>query len=299
MASPLLCLLPLAFTVRHAPLVRRTPAPSMSATVDADKTYRTAQFWEEDSATLLDIANVLGRWETASEWANRTEFSVVQVAREENMAQSGSLERHEYARRNKLAERIALMQNGPKLPFKNERLAASLGKTVEEMNALPVNDVALGIVYDLLAESKSSMLPEKTIDARRSNLITADGGLNEGALAAGMFKSRIAVTTGFILLGKGQLYGVVLVGRVVLDATGAFDYVSGALGSYAEPLYWVLSLAVAAYAVQQSMEVTKRTSDFETMSKEEAEKLEAELQNDPKKATTVLGGRGMGSSSGD
>lgn len=260
----------------------------MSA-VDLTKTFRTAQFWEEDTATLLDIANVIGRWNAASEWAERTEFSVVAVAREENMAQSASLERHEYARRNKLAERVALMQNGPKLPFKDERLAASLGKTVEEMNAIPVSDVALGIVYDILAESKSSMTPEKTINARRSNLITADGGLNEGALAAGMFKSRIAVTTGFILLGKGQLYGVVLVGRVVLDVTGAFDYVSEKLGPVAEPLYWVLSLAVAAYAVQQSMEVTKRTSDFETMTKEEAEKLEAELQNDPKKATTVLG----------
>jgi len=263
----------------------------MSA-VDASKVYRTAQFWEEDSATLLDLANVLGRWETASEWADRTEFSVVQVAREENMSQSASIERHDYARRNKLAERVALMQNGGKLPFKDEKLAASFGKTVDDFNAMPVNDIALGIIYDVLAESKSSMTPEKTIDARRSKLVGADGSLNEGALAAGMFKSRIAVTTGFILLGKGQLYGVVLVGRVVLDVSGAFDYVSAALGPYAEPLYWVLSLAVAAYAVQQSMEVTKRTSDFETMTREEAEKLEAELANDPKKATTVLGAPG-------
>ena len=84
----------------------------------------------------------------------------------------------------------------------------------------------------------------------------------------------------------------VLVAKVLLDLSGAFDYVKSALGPFAEPLYWILSLSVAAYAVQQSMEVYNRTSDYETYSKEEAEAEEARLNADPeaakKKRPTVL-----------
>jgi hypothetical protein len=159
---------------------------------------------------------------------------------------------------------------------------------------MPVSPAALDIVYDALAESKSSLVPAKTIDERRNKWMTAEGGVDEGALAAGLYKSRLAVTVGFILLGKGQLYGAVVVARVLLDATGAFDTVQAVLGPFAEPLYWVLSLAVAAYAVQQSMEVTNRTSDYETMSKEEAEAEEERLKDDPLKSPTVFGRMGPG-----
>jgi len=281
------CLQPYAFVARTV-CPHRAPMPVMSA-VDATKTFRSAQFWEEGTATLLDIANVLGRWESASEWADRTEFSVVEVTRQEDMAQGASLERHEYARRNNLVERVALTQNVPKLPFKNEKLAASFGKSVEEMDAMPISETALSIVFDALAESKSSLLPEKTVDERRGRWMAAEGGLNEGAVTAGLYKSRLAVTVGFILLGKGQLYGAVFISRILLDVTGAFDTVQAALGPVAEPLYWVLSFAVAAYAVRQSMEVTNRTSDFKTMSKEDAEKEEERLKDDPLKSPTVFG----------
>jgi len=277
----------LSFAFAARPALPRAPTPAMSV-ADAGKTFRPAQFWEDETATLLDIANVMGRWESSSEWTERSEFSVVQVTRDENMAQAASLERFEYAQRNKLAERVALLQNVPKLPFTNEKLAASFGKSVEEMNAMPVSQAAMGIVYDALAESKSSLVPQKTIDARRDRWMAAEGGLDEGALAAGLYKSRLAVTVGFILLGKGQLYGAVVVARVVLDVTGAFDAVQEALVPFAEPLYWVLSLAVAAYAVRQSMEVATRTSDFETMSKEEAEAEEERLKGDPAKSPTVF-----------
>ena len=59
-------------------------------------------------------------------------------------------------------ERVALEQNVPELSFTNERLASWVGKTVDEMNALPVSKVATSVVYDALAQSKSSLLPEKT-----------------------------------------------------------------------------------------------------------------------------------------
>ena len=251
------------------------------STADTAKTFRSAQFWEEDTATLLDIVNVLGRWESCNEWAERTEFSVVTVTRDETMAQGATLERYAYAQRVGAAERVALLQNAPKLPFRDERLAASVGRTVEQMNAMPVSAAAAGIVYDALAESKSGIVPRETIDKRVQRWRTAEGGLDDGALAAGLYKSRVAVTAGFVLLGKGQLYGAVVVVKVLLDVTGAFDAVQAALGPVAEPLYWILSLAVAAYAVQQSMEVYNRTSEYKTYSREEAEAEEARLKADP------------------
>ena len=79
--------------------------------IDVAKTYRPAQWWEDETATLLDIANVLGRWETAKQWSERTEFAVVEKVREEDMAQAATIARYDYARRQGQAERCALAQN--------------------------------------------------------------------------------------------------------------------------------------------------------------------------------------------
>jgi len=82
---------------------------------------------------------VIGRWESCSEWLERTRFAVVEDARKENMVQGASVERYDYARRNGLVERLAMVQNVPQLPFRDERLAAWAGKSVREMNAMPVS----------------------------------------------------------------------------------------------------------------------------------------------------------------
>lgn len=167
-----------------------------------------------------------------------------------------------------------------------------MGKTVEEMDRLPINPTALGLVFDVLVQSKSSLLLEDVADERRARLFLADGSLDEGALVSGLYSSRVAVTTGFILLGKGQLYGYAVAAKILLDATGAFEAVKSALGSYAEPLYWVLSFGVAAIAVRQSIELSKRTANYELMSREEAEAAEERMKNDPSKQSTVFSNLG-------
>lgn len=237
---------------------------------DPDKVLRRAEFWEPQTCTLLELINVLGRWESSTEWATRTEFAVVDKARDENMAQGASVKRFEYAQRNSLGERVALNLNAPKLQFKDEKLAASVGKTVEEMNAMPVSKIASDVLYDALAQSKSSLIPQKVLDQRRASLIGPDGGLNEGAYYAGMIKSRIAVITGFFLLGKGQLYGYILGGKLVLDATGTYDLIRGVLGEYTDPIALVLTIGAVYLTYQQSAEVQRRTGDFETYTMEEA-----------------------------
>ena len=101
--------------------------------------------------------------------------------------------------------------------------------------------------------------------------MTPEGGLNEGAILAGMIQSRIAVTFGFFLLGKGQLYGYILAGKIVLDATGTFDKIKEVCGPFTEPIFWVLTIGAVYYTYQQSAEVSRNTADFETLSKDDAE----------------------------
>jgi hypothetical protein len=75
-----LCLLPFAFAARGPPvLMRRAPTPAMS--IDATKTFKSAEWWKDETATLLDLANVMGRWESATEWMERSEFAVVDSAK--------------------------------------------------------------------------------------------------------------------------------------------------------------------------------------------------------------------------
>ena len=218
---------------------------------------------------MLELVNVLGRFETSSQWKERTEFAVVAKAREETMAQGASVERFDYAQRNGLVERVALNLNCKKLPFTNEKLAASVGKTVEEMNAMPVSTVATEVVFDAIAQSKSSLIPEKTVDQRIAKFVEG-GTFNEGAFMSGMAKSRTAVIVGFFLLGKGQLYGYIVAGRVLLDGTGLYDKAQSIFGPYTEPIVWALTLGAVVYAYQQSVEVTKKTGNFEVYSREEA-----------------------------
>merc|ERR1719409_2354332 len=102
------------------------------------------------------------------------------------------------------------------------------------MNAMPVSKIACDVVYDSLAQSKSSLIPQSSLDSRRAGLTGEDGSFNEGAFLSGMLKSRIAVCVGFFLLGKGQLYGYIFVGTIVLDKTGTYDKIREVFGPYTE-----------------------------------------------------------------
>jgi len=53
---------------------------------------------------------------------------------------------------------VALLQNINALPFTNERLAASVGKSAAEFDAAPLTDAAVNVVFDALAESKNGLV---------------------------------------------------------------------------------------------------------------------------------------------
>ena len=263
-------------------LASRGVAPCMS--VDTDKVYRRAEFWEDERCSLLEIANVLGRWEVSSEFSTRTEFSVVENTRLENMAQGATKKRYEMASRNGLVERVALQQNVPKLKFTNEKLAQAMGKPVSYFQSMPVSREALDVVYDALAQSKASLVAASQVDARRARMITPDGAIDEGAFAAGLYRARALVMFSWLFFGKGQFYGAIVGGKVALDAFGAFEKIPPELAPYADALYWIGALGFAFAGVQSSQAVAEKTGNYTTVTEATANQA-SEDQTDEKYST--------------
>lgn len=151
---------------------------------------------------------MLGRWESATEWAERTEFTEVTDIRAVSRAQSATLKRYEMAQRNGLVERVALQQNAPNLPFKNAPLAASVSKTVKDFEQMPVTRAAVNVVFDALVESRNGLIPPALCDERRARMMTPEGGLDDMAFSAGTYRGRGLVILSWFLLGKGQVVGL-------------------------------------------------------------------------------------------
>uniref|UniRef100_A0A7S3WNW3 Uncharacterized protein n=1 Tax=Strombidinopsis acuminata TaxID=141414 RepID=A0A7S3WNW3_9SPIT len=184
------------------------------------KTYRRAEFWNEGSATLLDIVNVLGRWQSSSEWEKRTEFIEVEDVRESTEMQAYSIKRYEMAQRLGQVERVALIQNTPKLRFTDEALAKGFGLTAKDFNSIELNPVAVNIVFDALAQSKNSLLPKDVVDDRRRGFVTQDGSLNEAAFSFALMKARSLVIMSWFVFGKGNFIGFLILLKVLTDTTG-------------------------------------------------------------------------------
>lgn len=201
----------------------RAPAPAMSA-ADSGKEFSRAEFWSDDKATLVDLANVMGRWTSGKQWQVRNKFASKDLdTRKEDPAQAGTQKRYEMAQRLNMVERVAMQQNVPRMAFTDERLAASVGKTVAEMEAMPVRTEAINVMFDILMESKSGLLPLDVCDKRRAGVLTAEGGLDEGKMTAAILKARGLVIFSWFFLGKGQILGVAIFFKVINDATGFLD----------------------------------------------------------------------------
>jgi len=185
---------------------------------EAQTVLRRAEFWGNQTATLLEVINVVGRFESVDEFKVRTQFTVVENARIEDETQSETQNRYEMAQRMGCVERVALKQNVPNLPFTNERLAASLGMTCDDFNALPVTTAAANVVFDALVESKSSLLQYALADKRRAAWINDDGSFNEAAFRIGQSKARGVVIFSWFLFGKGNFVWVLLAVQFLHDA---------------------------------------------------------------------------------
>lgn len=187
--------------------------------------FRRAEFWDNRTATKVEVLNVLGRFESASQWAERTFFVTVPpgIEKKEVEDNSWTRQRFEMAQRMKVVERAALIQRlvfdeAATLPFTNEKLAASVGRSVADFNALPVSRAAVDVVYDALAESKASLIPPEKIDERRAGMLDADGTFNELAFRTGLYKSRSIVIASWFMFGKGNFVWILVFVQFLHDA---------------------------------------------------------------------------------
>ena len=190
-----------------AELLEKCPDKSMT------EVWRRAAFWENETATLLEIVNVLGRYTSCSEWTERSLFVDLEsegvTSRAEDQRQALTKERHAMALRLKCGERAALWQTLPNKPFLNAELAKSVGLTVEDFQHLPVTRAACEVLYDALAESRSTLIPYAVLDARR-NAMVSDGSFNQMGFRTGWSKSCVLFIVGFFLLGKANFIWVLL-----------------------------------------------------------------------------------------
>ena len=134
----------------------------------------------------------------------------VENTRKEDRSNSLTLKRHEMAKRLGCAERVALFQKVPELPFTNELLAKSVGLTVEDFQKLPVSIAACNIVFDALAESRSGLIPYATVDDRYKQIVNADGSFNELAFRVGHTKSTVLIIVGWFIFGKANFICVLV-----------------------------------------------------------------------------------------
>lgn len=172
--------------------------------------FRRAEFWLNDTISILEVINVLGRFEKTTDFRERTEFSIVENPREEDEKQSETKNRYEMAQRMGCAERVALYQNAPKLPFTNKALADSVGLSLEDFEGLEVSKAACNVVFDALAESRSGLISYSTLDARRASLIDSDGSFSEINFRLGLYKSRAIICASWFLFGKGNFIWVLV-----------------------------------------------------------------------------------------
>ena len=195
-----------------AHLLEKTPDKTMA------EIWKRSAFWENETATLLEIVNVLGRYEKVSEWTERSGFVLESEinARDEDPRQAITQKRYEMALRMGCAERPALWQNMPNRPFTNEALASSVGLTVEDFEGLPVTRSACNILFDGLAESRSGLIPYDVMDARRDAMVTPKG-FDQMAFRLGWSKSCILFVIGLFLFGKANFLWILIGVKLLHD----------------------------------------------------------------------------------
>ena len=198
---------------RHAPL-----RLSAAGSGDLDRTFGRCEPWAPERATLLDVINVIGRFEDSSSWSKRYEFAVIEDEAAATTDQAATAKRRDFADKFDQVERIAFVTNVPALPFADAALASSVGLAVEDFASREVAPEHLSVVFDALAQSKTTLVRRDDANARLAAWRTADGGLDADAFGRGLRTGLLSVLAANAVLYFFVASGVAIVGRVVVDA---------------------------------------------------------------------------------
>ena len=198
----------------HPPHLRTAP-PRLGN----DPSFGRCEPWAPERATLLEVINIVGRFEDSSEWAKRTEVAVLDDDKASTTAQAATAKRRDFAQKLDQVERLAFVKNVPKLPFTDKRMAAAVGKSVADFASMPVELAHLAVVFDALAHSKTTLVSRSDADERiKSWRREDDGSLDAEAFGGGLRKGFLAVLAANFVLCFFLTTGVAIVGRVIYDA---------------------------------------------------------------------------------
>jgi hypothetical protein len=108
-------------------------------------------------------------------------------------------QRRGWAKRNSQVQRYWHAENVGLLPFTSKPLAASLGFTVAEMNALPISPRACDVVFDALSRSQSGITEDEFCDERRAAWQATDGSFDAAAFESDLNAGRRTVASAYFL----------------------------------------------------------------------------------------------------
>lgn len=175
------------------------------------------------------VVNVLGRWQSRSDWnsigrkATLDEFRSGDYYEDDlqklNTDFSQPMEYYiarrpqflNFCERYGLVARWVHRENVAKLPFTDEALAKSIGVSVAELNAEPVDEEAAEVVFDALCGSMAGFVDEEQCDAKRQSFIAADGGFDEESFRRALGETR---RNNIAVLALGPGLGVSVLGLI-------------------------------------------------------------------------------------
>jgi len=194
-----------------------------------------------DQVPAKDVINVLGRWTSWTEWDGIGELVAIDKLFDENgrekvkqpaQQSSGLLtakkgngdwvkktpQRRGWCLRNGLVQRYWFSENVKLLPFKCEALAASVGSSCQEMNAMPISEMAIDVCFDALSRSQSGIIQRELCEERRSSYASAeDGGFDAAAFQSDLNSGKLTVVRSFMIFP----------GSIILVQAGLFYKLDG------------------------------------------------------------------------
>ena len=194
----------------------RTPlAPRMMA--DPSRTFGRCEPWASERATARQIVGVVGRFTDSASWRDRSSFATVDDASADTPLQAETENRYAVAKKLGQVERVAFLQNVRKLRFDDQRLAASVGATVDDFaSGDSVDEATMQIVFDALAQSKTSLVKQDDADARIAAWRGADGGFDADAFGDGLRQGAGAVIAANAVLYFFLISGAFIVFKIAV-----------------------------------------------------------------------------------
>lgn len=106
----------------------------------------------------------------------------------------------------------AHVENVALLPFTDEAMAASVGATVEELNAEPISPLAAEVVFDALCGSMSGVAYQERCDTMRSSFVDSEtGGFDASRFGSALDEARSEIGRAVVIFPGLPLLVLLLV----------------------------------------------------------------------------------------